>query len=113
METVLAGASAFSLHMGHFLTWARRTPHPRPYLGSLIQSNERQRPGWHRAAGLWPREGSNYPANRHVFAAEVCTGVCTGSHESRGLHAYASATKRAWSTWVKCEAAAATESCAV
>jgi hypothetical protein len=30
----------------------------------------------------WPREGSNQPANRHRFAAEVCTGVCTASHES-------------------------------
>jgi hypothetical protein len=25
---------------------------------------------------------SNQPANRHLFGAEVCTGVCTPSHES-------------------------------
>jgi hypothetical protein len=35
------------------------------------------------------REGSKLPANRHLFAAAVCTGVCTVLHESHVSHAYA------------------------
>jgi hypothetical protein len=48
----------------------------------------------------WPREGSELPANRDLFAAEVCTEFCTASHESHVLHAFAWARTRAWSTLV-------------
>jgi hypothetical protein len=37
----------------------------------------------------WPREDSDRPANRHVFALEVSTKGCTASHESHVSHAYA------------------------
>jgi hypothetical protein len=42
------------------------------------------------STGERPREGPNHPANRNLFAAEVCTGICAALHESRrfaGVHA--------------------------
>ena len=35
----------------------------------------------------WPREGYKLPANRHLFAVRVSTGVCTQLHESHVSHA--------------------------
>ena len=51
-----------------------RTPNPSIHAGFSDRTSE------------WPREGSEGPANPHVFAGGVSTGVCTASHESHVSH---------------------------